>query len=334
MAKRPLLRRVLNKKSVQRNDANNFDIADVSSVSDADFCADPDTLAAQLPLVVIVGPTASGKTAVALKLAKDFNGEIICADSRTIYKGMDIGTAKPTPAEQATVPHWGLDLVTPGELFTAADFQKYATEKIHDIRARGKIPFLVGGSGLYVDGVIFNYQFGKPNKKLRKKLETLSLAELHEYCANNNIPLPENQQNRRYVIRAIEQKSVNNKRLAQPLPHTIIVGITTDPTELRRRITLRSEQLFAHGMVDEAKKLGKKYGWNSEAMTGNIYKLTKQFLDGAFEKDEFQQRSIHSDWQLAKRQLTWLKRNPFIHWKTLDEAYSFIAKQLSVPPGK
>ena len=87
-------------------------------------------------------------------------------------------------------------------------------------------------------------------------------------------------------------------------------------------------------MVEEAISLGKKYGWNSEAMTGNIYKLTKQFLDGAFEKDEFQQRSIHSDWQLAKRQLTWLKRNSFIHWKTLDEAYSFIAKQLSVPPGK
>ena len=329
MAKRPLLRRVLNKKSVQRNDANNFGVADVSGVSNADFCADPDTLAAQLPLVVIVGPTASGKTAVALKLAKDFNGEIICADSRTIYKGMDIGTAKPTPAEQATVPHWGLDLVTPGELFTAADFQKYASEKIYDIRARGKIPFLVGGSGLYVDGVIFNYQFGKPNKKLREKLETLSLAELHEYCANNNILLPQNQQNRRYVIRAIEQKSVNNKRLAQPLPHTIIVGITTDPTELRRRITLRSEQLFAHGMVDEAKKLGKKYGWNSEAMTGNIYRLVGQFLQGEFDEAILRQKFITSDWQLAKKQRTWLKRNPYIVWQEQKDVYNFVAQQLS-----
>src|ERR1044071_7035484 len=100
----------------------------------------------KLPLIVIVGPTASGKTALAIEIAEKYNGEIICADSRTIYKGMDIGTAKPTVEERTRVPHWGLDLVEPGERFTVADFKHYADKKIDDIRERGRIPFLVGGT--------------------------------------------------------------------------------------------------------------------------------------------------------------------------------------------
>ncbi len=283
----------------------------------------------ELPLIVIVGPTASGKSATGMRIAKEFNGEIICADSRTIYKGMDIGTAKPTVEDQAEVPHWGLDLVEPGEVFTAADFKKYAQEKIQEIRKRGHLPMIVGGTGLYVDGLIFDYQFGLPDPKLRKMLETLTPEELKDYCANNNISLPENQQNRRYVIRAIEQKSINNKRLAEPIPNTLVVGIATERDVLRTRIATRAEQLFETGMVEEAKILGEKYGWNSEAMTGNVYRLTKQFLDGEFDMDEFKQRFITSDWQLAKRQLTWLKRNPFIVWKSLDDAYSYIKEQLT-----
>ncbi len=280
------------------------------------------------PLIVIVGPTASGKTATAIRIAQEFNGEIICADSRTVYKGMDIGTAKPTAEEQATVPHWGLDLVEPGQRFTAADFKKYTQKAIADIRNRGKIPLLVGGTGLYVDGIIFDYQFGKPQPELRKKLESLSLEALKEYCANNNISLPENQQNRRYVIRAIEQKSINNKRLMTPLEHTVVVGIATNRDELRRRIADRSEQMFEQGVVKEAKMLGEKYGWNSEAMTGNIYKLIKQFLDGTLTETELKEKFITADWRLAKRQLTWLKRNPFIHWTSLDDAYLYIKERL------
>ena len=111
------------------------------------------------PLVVIAGPTASGKTALAIRLAERYDGEIICADSRTIYKGMDIGTAKPSAEEQARVPHWGLDIVEPGERFTVADFKAYAERKIQEIRERDRIPFLVGGTGLYIDAVIFDFQF-------------------------------------------------------------------------------------------------------------------------------------------------------------------------------
>ena len=281
-----------------------------------------------LPLVVIVGPTASGKSATAMHIAREWGGEIICADSRTIYKGMDIGTAKPTEADRAEIPHWGLDLVEPGETFTAADFKYFAQQKIAEIRARGHVPMLVGGTGLYVDGVVFDYEFVNPAPELRSKLEEMNLDALLEYCKNNNISLPENQQNRRYVIRAIERQNITGKRLTEPTADTIIVGITTNRDELRARIVSRAEQLFETGMVEEAKILGEKYGWDSEAMTGNIYRLVKQYLDGEYDENELKERFVISDWQLAKRQLTWLKRNPFIVWKTLDDAYIYIKKQL------
>ena len=282
-----------------------------------------------LPLVVVVGPTASGKSATAMRIAEEFSGEIICSDSRTIYKGMDIGTAKPSREDQARVPHWGLDLVEPGESFTAADFKYYAQQKIQEIRERGHLPLLVGGTGLYVDGLIFDYDFVESDPVLRAQLENMTVEELIDYCYNNNVELPENQQNRRYVIRAIERKNVSGKRLTQPITNTLIVGITTERDALKHRIATRAEYLFENGMVEEAKMLGEKYGWNSEAMTGNIYKLVKQFLAGEFGKEELKQRFITSDWQLAKRQLTWLKRNPFIIWKPLDEAYLYIKERLT-----
>ena len=278
----------------------------------------------ELPLVVIVGPTASGKSATAMRVAQEFGGEIICADSRTIYKGLDVGTAKPSDHDRATVPHWGLDLVEPGEVFTAADFKQYAVQKIQEIRSRGRIPLLVGGTGLYVDGVIFDYEFVTPDPELRATLEALSLKQLIKYCANNNVTLPENQQNRRYVIRAIERKNVSGTRLNEPLSNTIIVGITTERDELRARIAARAEELFETDMVKEALLLGEKYGWESEAMTGNIYRLVKRYIDGEFDEGELKERFITSDWQLAKRQLTWLRRNPFIHWATIDDAYDYV----------
>lgn len=282
----------------------------------------------ELPLIVIVGPTASGKSSVAMQIATQYGGEIICADSRTIYKGMDIGTAKPSKQDQQEVPHWGLDLVEPGERFTAADFKQYSQQAIETIRSKGKLPILVGGTGLYVDGVIFDYRFVETDHELRKKLEGLSLEALKEYCANNNVSLPENENNRRYVIRAIEQKNVSGTRLSTPIDNSIIVGVTTERDVLRQRIEARAEQLFEIGMVEEAIMLGEKYGWNSEAMTGNIYKLVKQFVDGDFDEDELKRRNATADWQLAKRQLTWLKRNPFIHWVALDDAVSYVATRL------
>lgn len=282
------------------------------------------------PLIVIVGPTASGKTGVAVDLAEEFNGEIICADSRTIYKGMDIGTAKPTAQEQARVPHWGIDLVGPGQRFTVADFKQYAEQKIKEIRLRGRMPFLVGGTGLYIDAVLFDYEFKHDvDVTLRNRLSLLTLEELVRYCNENNIQLPENSKNKRYLIRAIEQKGVNRKRKSTPISNSIVVGISTDKEVLNKRIAKRAEQLFEDGVVEEAIRLGKKYGWNSEAFTGNIYQVVKLSLLGELNKTEMKDKSTTLDRQLAKRQRTWFRRNPYIRWLPLKELKPYIRRQLA-----
>lgn len=289
-----------------------------------------DTIEERLPLVVIAGPTASGKTTLAIEIAEVVGGEIICADSRTVYKNMDIGTAKPTVADRARVPHWGLDLVEPVERFTAADFKQYADNKIKEIRSRGHIPFLVGGTGLYIDAVLFDYEFGPvTDVRKREQLEKMSLSDLYKYCVDNNISLPQNDRNKRYVIRAIEQKCINTKRRLEPISNSIVVGITTDRTVLRRRIENRVEQLFDDGVVSEATLLGEKYGWNSEAMTGNIYRILHSYLEGDVSLEESKRKNIIADWQLAKRQLTWLRRNPFIKWGTLKETRSHLLRVLA-----
>jgi tRNA dimethylallyltransferase len=283
-----------------------------------------------LPLIVVVGPTASGKTGLAIELAQEYGGEIISADSRAIYKHMNIGTAKPSRQERKGVPHWGLDLLEPGERFSAADFKHYANQKIDEIRQRGHVPFLVGGTGLYVDAVVFDYRFGPPADDARRQaLEILSIEELKDYCISHNVVLPENQRNKRYLIRAIEQQGVNQERNVKPRDDAIIVGIATDRVILRQRIEKRIEQIFEDNVVDEATRLGKIYGWDNEAMTGNIYPVVHQYLQGSVSFEEMKARCVTLDWRLAKRQLTWLRRNPYIVWKNLAEARQYLRPSLA-----
>lgn len=282
------------------------------------------------PLIVIVGPTASGKTTLAIEVAKQFSGEIICADSRTVYKGMDIGTAKPTKAQQSEVPHFGLDLVGPDEPFSVFEFKKYADQKIAEIKKRGHIPILVGGTGLYIDAVLFDYQFGIGiDKKLRSKLQHMSLTELYDYCESHKINLPENYKNKRYVIRTIENSGSNIIRKIEPVYKNIIVGITTDKILLREQIITRIEQLIENGVVEEATKLGKKYGWEIEAMKSNMYPLIHRYIENDITNDDLVAKSVTVDWRLAKRQLTYLRRNKFIHWMTISEANKYLLDQLA-----
>lgn len=282
------------------------------------------------PLVVVVGPTASGKTSVAIEVAERFGGEIICADSRTIYKSMDIGTAKPTASEQARVPHWGLDLVEPGDVFTASDFKTYALQKIDEIRARGAIPFLVGGTGLYVDSIVLDYQFGPPaDPNRRAELESWTLEQLQQYCVQNNIKLPENKSNKRYVIRAIELNGTSQQMRGTPIDNVIIVGIATERDVHRERIQKRSYDMLENGVIQEAAALAETYGWNSEAMTGNIYPLVKRLREGELTEQEFVTRSATADWKLAKRQLTWFKRRSFIQWLPLDQVVPYLSDRLA-----
>lgn len=281
---------------------------------------------AESPLILIVGPTASGKTGLAVELAKRYGGEIICADSRTVYRHMDIGTAKPTAAEQQGVPHWGLDLVSPEETFTAANFQQYARQKIQEIWNRGRIPFIVGGTGLYVDGLLFAYQFGpEADMQFRQELQNMTLEKLQEYSYKNNIKLPENPRNKRQLVRTIEQKTINVKRNNQPLHNSIVVGIATDREILKRRIELRIEQMFDNGVVDEAIKLGKMYSDKTEAFSADYYPIIHRMLIGEYDEAEAKRLLVIRDRQLAKRQMTWFRRNPFIEWSTTDDAHRNIA---------
>lgn len=286
-------------------------------------------MASLAPLVVIYGPTASGKTSLAIRLAREFDGEVISADSRAIYKDLDIGTAKPSVEERAGIAHWGLDLVAPGESFSAADFKTYANTKIADIRKRGKVPILVGGTGLYMDSVVFDYQFPeRASVDVRKKFEEMSLEQLQAYCREHNVTLPENKDNKRYVINTILRHGTASSRRITPVEHTIIVGITTKKETLRARIEQRAEQLTSEEVRSEAERAGNKYGWESEAMTANVYPLMKRYVEGDINLEELKRAFIVLDWRLAKRQLTWLRRNEYINWLPLEEAYTYCARTL------
>lgn len=277
----------------------------------------------QLPLIVILGPTASGKTGYAIRLARLIGGEIICADSRTVYRGMDIGTAKPTAEEQAVVRHWGIDLVEPNQRFTLYDFQQYAKEKIQEVRLRHHVPMLVGGSGLYIDSIMYDYKL-KHEQQFdsirRAELEMKNLDELINYATSHQIELPNDVHNKRRLIRAIEQGGVN-KKCSQLIGSTVVIGIKSDRKSLRVRSRLRSEQMLQDGLIDETKRLLEKYG-QVEPLRRNAYGVVQQWINGRIDEDELLDKMVISDGHLVKKQLTWWrnpKRASDIMWQSLDE---------------
>lgn len=279
----------------------------------------------QRPLIVITGPTASGKSGLALELAERYSGEIICADSRTVYRGMDIGTAKPSSEDRARVPHHLLDVAEPGERFTVHDFQRLARQAIDDIRKRGRIPFLVGGTGLYIDSVVLNYNFVKNTSTPgRDKLEAMTTGELQVMIKNQQLQMPDNSQNRRHLVGVIERANEAHTASAEPDENTYVVAISTDRNKLEDRIRLRAADMFESGVVDEARDLGEKYGWSCEAMSGNIYPILKEVIDGTLTETQAIEKFVIRDRQLAKRQITWLKRHDFVRWLGIDEARAYL----------
>lgn len=280
-------------------------------------------------LIVITGPTGSGKTGLAIELAEKYGGEIICADSRTVYTGMDIGTAKPTEEEQARVPHHLLDVVEPDERFTVHDFQTLARQAIVEIRTKGKIPFLVGGTGLYIDSVVLDYEFGYDDAEKRQALSEKSVEELQTMIKNQHLTMPYNAQNKRHLVQVLAMSTHAPTAKQSPSLATHVVAIATEKANLEQRIITRAREMFASGVLDEARKLGEQYGWESEAMTGNIYPILRQVLESEITEEQAIEKCIIRDRQLAKRQITWLNRHSFVQWKTLAEARAYLEDVLS-----
>lgn len=271
------------------------------------------------PLIVVVGPTASGKSALAMRIAQAHNGEIIAADSRTVYRGMDIGTAKPTSQDQELVPHHLIDVRDPDEPFSAAEFKELANQAINDVASRGRLPIMVGGTGLYIDAVIFDYHFGPAaDQAQRAVLNAMSVKELQDLCRQKNIDLPINNENKRHLVRALELGGlISHKK--QLRANTFVVGISTERDILRRRVSERAKEMVTEGVLEEVKRIGQKYAWRGEALKGNIYRIFRGVIEGSKTIDEATEEFIRSDMALAKRQMTWFKRNQFIHWSTNPE---------------
>ncbi len=269
------------------------------------------------PLLVIVGETSSGKSTLALELAKRLNGELICADSWTVYKGFDIGTAKPSSSERAAVPHHLLDVAIAAEGFNAVRFQQLARGAIGDIASRGKLPILVGGTGLYIDAVIYNYDFLPPTSPdIRHELEGLSLDELLTRAEADGLNLAGiDARNKRRVIRLIE----NEGRLPtkhELRPNTLLLGLQTSRDTLHERIASRVDTMISAGLEAEVRRLVDDYGWEAEPMKGIGYKEWKEYISGTQDIEATRQKIIRNTMDLAKRQRTWFKRNSSIQWLT------------------
>ena len=247
------------------------------------------------PTVIILGPTGSGKTGVSIEIAKAIGDEIISADSRAIYKGMDIGTAKPTKEEQAGIPHFGLDLVEPSERFTVADWKAYAEQKIKEIKARDHIPIIVGGTGLYIDALIYDYHFKGPTG---------------------------------HKIADIEQKSCSDR--TEVKGNFLIIGIKTEPEKLRTRLRSRIDKMFDQPLYEEVIRLTNLYGWDLGAMKSDIYEYAHKYLTGELSLELAKERCFFEDWHLAKRQITWFKRNPNIVWLELEKVYPYVLKNITI----
>jgi tRNA dimethylallyltransferase len=267
------------------------------------------------PLLVIVGQTASGKSSLALKLAQLLDGEIICADSWTIRREVNIGTAKPSMEERQLIPHHLLDVVDPDEDFTAAVFKRLANEAITEISKRGKLPILVGGTGLYIDGVLYDFSFMKAgDRNLRPELNELTVEALLKRIEGQGISYEGiDIRNKRRLIRLLETNGQKPTR-AELRNNTLIIGLDVAPTELSDSIEKRVDNMLAMDLKDEALAISQRYGWDCEALKGIGYHEWKSYFDGSQSIAETRERIIKATRDLAKRQRTWFKRNKSIQW--------------------
>lgn len=287
------------------------------------------------PLVLIVGPTAVGKTEIAIQLAERLNGEIVSADSRLFYRGMDIGTAKPTREEQARVPHHLIDIADPDEILSLAIFQQKAREAIVDIYTRKKLPFLVGGTGQYIRAVTQGWAPPevKPDERLRNELGKMKeergeywlhekLRELDPIAAQKIDP-----RNYRRTIRALEVILTTGKKFSAQRgqgdsPYRLItIGLTRPREELYQRVDARIDSMYANGLMDEVKRLlARGYSPSLPTMSAIGYRESVQALEGKITLEEAKQLTRRATRVFVRRQANWFKESdPSIMWFRVED---------------
>lgn len=277
-------------------------------------------------VIVIAGPTASGKTALSIELAKRFDGEIINGDALQVYEGLNIGTAKITSEEMEGVPHHLLSIRHPAESFSVADYQKMVRMKIEEISLRGHLPIIVGGTGLYIQSVLFDYHFAEQavDLELRKKLEMQSndslwqqLEEIDPDAAKEIHP-----NNKQRVVRALERilssgigkQQMESNTGNDPLYSFVIFGLERDRSELYERINQRVHLMMENGLVDEVKQLLEDTPKDAQAFQAIGYKEVIAYLDGFSNYDEMIREIQQNSRRYAKRQFTYFRNKLPVEW--------------------
>jgi len=294
-------------------------------------------------LIVILGPTASGKSAMALNLAKKFNGEIISADSRQVYKGMDIGTAKPVKEERKKILHYLINIKKPNQIYTVGKYKRDAIGAINQTIKSGKMPFLVGGTGLYIKVLVDNLEIPrvKPDWRLRKSLElkikNRGLKNLYDELIKID---PEaayivDSQNPRRIIRALEVAIKTKKPFSQQrkkgecLFDFLEIGLSVSEEKLKEKIEKRADKMMKMGLVKEVKKLIKVYNKNLPTFDAIGYREIIDYLNKKHSLAEAIEKIKKNTWHFTKRQMTWFKKDERIHWvKNRQEAEKLVKKFL------
>lgn len=282
-------------------------------------------------VIVICGPTASGKTALSIELAKKINGEIVSCDSMQIYKDMDIGTAKPTIEEMQGIKHYMLDFVSPDERYSVADYKKQAKQAIREIIEKGKVPIVVGGTGLYVDSLIYEieYQNIEFDEKYRKQLEERSEKEGLEVLYNEAKKIdPEaiikiSPNDKKRILRILEIYNATGKNKTEQEKESRknevefdykVYAISWDREKLYDRINQRVDIMIDQGLIEEVQKIYSKYNKFPTAMQGLGYKEVLEYLEGKCNKQEMIDKIKQETRRYAKRQLTWFRKNKQTIW--------------------